>query len=376
MYNEAAEKSDSRDVDLSVVDFNTGLIAIKRALSELHIKLAAEGFDEVAAEMLNDDIVVVTRRCASRQLAVVTVAHTAFHSRHVAAAGDADPPGVKSLEVPGIVDGICLEASVVSWSASYPEHGELIVGLLDYRVESRVDVSVCDSHALRVLHQDDASCDIVELVNFPPGSVIVLSVKLISDAVVFLDELVRYFNTWILDRSSKLCASTLEHIKTQLDPHRVSEEDPDNSNGTSSAAAMFLHLVTVVSDLSHDESRRVLYESETERNRSGDGFTVYHVPGHGNLTHCGLAGVATLLLDMRRQGAEPAKHPLGINLHQGDWLMDYIVGRLAALTRTPQQLSTWFRHVFDLVKSLPRCLVLCYFEAVVSAVHLLVTTRM
>ena len=153
----------------SMVDFSTGLIAVRRALNELHVRLAVEGFDEVAAEMLDEDIVVVTRRCAATQTAVVTVAHTAFHTCHSTAAGDADLCQVNSLEVPGVVSEICLEASVDSWSSCYHEHDELIVGLSDYRVESRVDVPLSDSHMVRVVHQDDASCDQVELVNFPPG---------------------------------------------------------------------------------------------------------------------------------------------------------------------------------------------------------------
>ena len=171
---------------------------------------------------------------------------------------------------------------------------------------------------------------------------------------------------------SDLSASTLDHVRTQLDPHVMSQEHA--TTNTSPPADMFLRLVTVVSSLSRDESRHVLYESEAERHPSGDGFTVYHVPGHGDLTHCGLAGIATLLLDMRQHHADPARHPLGINLHHGDWLMDYIVSRLAALPGTPHQLSAWFQQVFDLVKSLPRCLVPCYFEAIVSAVHVLVLT--
>ena len=372
-----AVTSDGSDTDtggeVSVVDFSTGLIAVKRALNELHIRLAVEGFDEAAAEMMDENIVVVTRRCASTQGAVVTVAHTAFHSCHSTAAGDADSDHVKSLEVPGVVSEICLEASVVSWSSGYHEHDDLIVGLSDYRVETRVDVPLVDSQMVRIVHRDDATCDQVELVNFPPGCVIVLGVTLTSDAVRLLDELLHLFDTWIWSQSSDLSASTLDHIKMQLDPHTMSQEDPTPNTGP--AAHIFLRLVTVVSSLSHDESRRVLYESEKERRPSGDGFTVYHVPGHGNLTHCGLAGVATLLLDMRQHHADPARHPLGVNLRQGDWLMDYTVSRLDALPGTPQQLSAWFQLTFDLVKTLPRCLVPCYFEAIVHAVYELVITR-
>ena len=217
--------------------------------------------------------------------------------------------------------------------------------------------------------------DVVELVNFTAGCVVVLNVALTSDAVRLLDELLHLFNAWIWNQSSELTASTLDYIKTHLDPHNVSTEDPTNASHTSRATAMFLRLVMVVSSLTDDETERVLYQAETERRPSGDGFTVYHVPGHGDLTHCGLAGVATLLLDMRRQHVNPDRHPLGANLRHGDWLMDYIASRLTAWPGTPHELSAWFQQVFDLVKTLPRCLVPCYFEAVVSAVHVLVLTK-
>lgn len=362
-------------VSPSVVDFGTGLICVKRALNDLHVRLASEGFVEVSTETIDDDVVMVTRRCASTQRAVVTLAHTAFH--------DPPPPpsGVRSVEVPGVVDEVCLEASVVRWSFNYPEHSGLIVGLSDYRVEQRAGVPVRDSRLVRVLPRgngdDDttSSCDVVELVNFPPGCFVVLAVRLISDAALFLDELVRHFDAWVWDRSSKLCASTLDHIRAQFKHLDTETEQEEDSSCWTSAAGVFLRLVTVVSGLSHDESRRVLYDAETERRPAGDGFAVYHVPGHGDLTHCGLAGVAALLLDMRRQGVDPAKHPLGVNLVHGDWLMDYIVSRLAAWPGTPHQLSVWFQHVFSSVRSLPRCLVPCYFEAIVSAVHVLVATR-
>jgi len=363
-----APRSDSDVVGPSfVVDFSTGLIAVKRALNELHARLASEGYVQVSTETMGDDVVVVTRRCASTQRAVVTLAHTAFHP-------NPPPSGVRTVEVPGVVDEVCLEASVVGWSASYPEHNELIVGLSDYRVEQRVGVPVCDSGVVRVLHRGDdvcSCCDVVELVNFPPGCFVVLDVKLNSDAVRFLDELVSYFNAWIWDRSSKLCSSTLDHIRAQF-KHVVTRKDASSS---ATAAGAFLQLVTLVSGLGHDESRSVLYDDETERRPGGDGFSVYHVPGHGDLSHCGLAGVATLLLDMRREGADPAKHPLGVNLVQGDWLMDYIISRLAAWPGTPRQLSAWFHRVFSSVRTLPRRLVPCYFEAIISAVRVLVTTR-
>jgi len=369
---EATMKSDCTSTCLDV-DLDTGLIGVKRALNALHAQLAEEGFDEVGSEMLDDDTVMVTRRCASRQRAVVTIAHTAFHRRDVAANGDAYSSRVNSIRLPGVVDEICLEACVVRWSSDYHNHDELIVGLSDYAVETRVSLSVSDARLVRVLHADDFSCDSVKLVDFIPGCVVVVAVSLSSDAVCLLDGLQQFFDTWIWDRSSELCAATLEHITTEF---KHVDTEGDSAGPSTSAEAVFVRLVKIASRLSHSESRRVLYEAETERRPSEDGFTVYHVPGHGDLKHCGLAGVADLLVDMKRLHLDPGKHPLGVNLRHGDWLMDYIVNRLAALPDTTvHELSAWFQLVFDLVKTLPRYLVPCYFEALVSAAYRLVATK-
>ena len=368
----AAVKSESDDDDdLSAVDFNTGLIDVRRALNELRVRLADEGFNEVGTELLDDDVVVVTRRHAATQRSVVTVAHTAFYPRHCDSSGP-----VKSLQVPGVVDEICLEASVVSWSPNYRDHDGLIVGLSDYRVETRMGVSVCDSRVVRVLPRDDAaSCDTVELVNCPPGCVVVIAVTLTTDAVRLLDQLVQLFNTWIWDQSSVHGASIQHHIQTQFTHPDSDWTAAQEDLVDPTAEVLFSRLVTIVSSLREDEWTRVLYDAETDRRPSGDGFTVYHVPGHGDLEHCGLTGVASLLSDMRRQHTDRANHPLAANLRHGDWLMDYIVARLAAWPGTVCKLSAWFQRVFDLVKTLPRCLVPCYFEAVVSAVHVLVANK-
>jgi len=224
----------------------------------------------------------------------------------------------------------------------------------------------------------DAACDSVELVDFVPGCVVVLSVRLSSAAVRLLDGLLRQFDQWVW--AEQPCASRPYHILTEFEHAAVHEESDVSKSGgddlDGGSTEVFLDLVRLVSGISRADAEHVMFQSETERHPSGDGYAVYHVPGHGDLPHCGLAGVASLLADMRRHGTEPSRCPLGINLLEGDWLMDYMVGRLAARPGAVHLLSTWFQHVFDLVKTLPRCLMPCYFEAIVSSVHLLVSSKM
>jgi len=113
------------------------------------LRLAGDGFVEVGTEMLSDDVVMVIRRCATSQQSYVTIAHTAFHPCSATAAR------VRSVEVPGVIDEVALEASVVSWSEEYQDHDELIVGLSDYRVEMQTSVTVFDSKLVQVLHCKD-----------------------------------------------------------------------------------------------------------------------------------------------------------------------------------------------------------------------------
>ena len=177
MIDQRLDREGARSAD--AVDLETGLIAVKRALNEMHVQLAVEGFDEVGTEVLGDDVVVVTRRCAARQRSVVSVAHMAFH-RHDAGAA------TWRVNVPGLVDEVRLESSVAGWSTDYDDHDQLIVGLTDYRVEMCRGVSVSDSRLVRVLpRKDQAMCDSVELVNFAPGCAVVLSVTLSSDCLLY-----------------------------------------------------------------------------------------------------------------------------------------------------------------------------------------------
>ena len=60
-------------------------------------------------------------------------------------------------------------------------------------------------------------------------------------------------------------------------------------------------------------------------------------------------------------------HPICDNLRQGDWMAGYTVDRLKRYRGTTQ-LALWFESVFLHLKELPRYLVPCYFEAIITAV--------
>ena len=57
---------------------NTGMVEVRRALAELHTRLAREGFSEVFVDQKNRDVVAVTRHCPADRRSVIMVAHTHF----------------------------------------------------------------------------------------------------------------------------------------------------------------------------------------------------------------------------------------------------------------------------------------------------------
>ncbi len=80
-----------------------------------------------------------------------------------------------------------------------------------------------------------------------------------------------------------------------------------------------------------------LSRSSAEEENYGKGFDVYTIPAYGILHYCGLQGQMSVLEKIRLYN--DLRHPLVINLKQGNWLMDYISNRLKAHPNTKQVCS-------------------------------------
>lgn len=61
-------------------------------------------------------------------------------------------------------------------------------------------------------------------------------------------------------------------------------------------------------------------------------------------------------------------HPICDNIRQGDWLIDYTVGRLKATPKT-KPLSDKLQEAFQPIKEIPRYLTPCYFHLFASHVY-------
>ena len=171
-----------------------------------------------------------------------------------------------------------------------------------------------------------------------------------------------------------------------------------------------------------------LYRCDQEERDDGHGGGAYVVPGAGALIYCGVEGIMSMMKTVRDNN--DLGHPLCDNLRSGDWLAGYSVNRLRLRTGTKKvtrthherkptyvtiycysrreskgvciqysnidceytehsittvspslcvcvgiQLADLLDSVFSELSKVPRYLIPCYFEAVLSLLHSLLKTR-
>ncbi|CAF4096790.1 unnamed protein product, partial [Rotaria magnacalcarata] len=118
----------------------------------------------------------------------------------------------------------------------------------------------------------------------------------------------------------------------------------------------------IVKNLTLIDLERVLYRTSDEEQSDGKGFDVYIIPDYGKLNYCGLQAIITILDQIRL--FNQLKHPLVLNLKQGNWLMNYIANRLKIYSNT-KQLGEWYDNVFRYINSLSRLMVPIYFDLII-----------
>eukprot|EP01132_Coremiostelium_polycephalum_P009283 gene9283-11379_t len=96
--------------------------------------------------------------------------------------------------------------------------------------------------------------------------------------------------------------------------------------------------------------------SEEEKTITGNGS--YHIDHIGSLPFCGIQGFVTILLRICQWN--DLGHPLCNNLRAGNWIMDYIVGRLDQRPGLAN-IKRWLSKCFDEIKKMPRHFIPKYF---------------
>ncbi|KAG8263282.1 4-alpha-glucanotransferase activity protein [Homalodisca vitripennis] len=159
------------------VNINTGIVAGKRALNNLHYQLGKNGFDQVFVDQVTEDVVCVTRHSATSRETVVLVAFTGFHP-------DKNVVG-RGVTVSGNVDYIILEASLAHSSAEkfsrptqFEKDPKKINGLTEYELSLRENFKPSETTMLEIIPSGDGGTRLNFTNKFKPGCVV--AVKLHS----------------------------------------------------------------------------------------------------------------------------------------------------------------------------------------------------
>lgn len=131
-------------------------------------------------------------------------------------------------------------------------------------------------------------------------------------------------------------------------------------------------LSTIMTQMTLPDLNRALYRCGQEETDEGYGFDTYDIPNFGRMVYAGFQGYLSLLSNIRPNN--DLGHPLCGNLRDGNWLIDYIWQRLKKDEGT-RMLGQWFEENAKSLKTIPRYLIPCYFDVIVTGVYVLLMER-
>lgn len=117
----------------------------------------------------------------------------------------------------------------------------------------------------------------------------------------------------------------------------------------------------------------VLYRCDAEeRDFSSGRDGVYTVPGYGALVYAGLQGWWSVLEDIVKYNQ--LGHPFCNHLRQGQWALDFVVGRMEILSQQEQftrlhRPAVWLKERFDAVRVIPSFLLPRYFALIIQVAY-------
>ncbi|XP_075221320.1 glycogen debranching enzyme isoform X2 [Lycorma delicatula] len=296
------------------ITLDTGIVAGKKALNNLHYQLGKKGYNQVFVDQVDKDIVCITRHCEATRETVVLIAFTAFQhptDDHVAVG--------KGVTVSGTVESIIIEAGLSHISGpkfsrpeNYVRDKDVINGLSEYKLYLKENFKPSEVTTLDLISTSDGGTRLNFTSQFHPGCVV--AVKVVPQP----------------------------NVKPAL--QKLSQ----------------------IPDLSHVISKLTLVDLNRALYCCGREDAAYDIPGFGPMVYCGLQGVVSILNDIAAKN--DLGHPLCNNLRNGHWLCDYLSGRLQKHTGT-KQFGDCLQTLFAPLKDIPRYLVPSYFERIVIRVH-------
>ncbi|KAK8216749.1 bifunctional 4-alpha-glucanotransferase/amylo-alpha-1,6-glucosidase [Zalaria obscura] len=290
-----------------------GVGSIKRLLNQLHTIMGKDGYDETHIHHDGEYITVHRLHPKSRK-GYFLIAHTAFPGYGNGNAGfppvDLSGTRVKQLG---------------AWNLEVDQSGEAKHAAMSDKVLRGLPSQTKDLRGFKIeTHGDNTKITVPD--KFPPGSIAL-------------------FETWI---------PSAEHSEG-LDKYV-----------TSGAREAF-------SGCNLNDLNTVLYRCEPEERVTSDGKDgSYTIPNYGPLVYCGLQGWWSVLKDIIANN--DLGHPLCNHLREGQWALDYTIGRLQSLASRngyeglngPIQ---WLQDRFSAIRKIPNFLLPRYFALVIQTAY-------
>ena len=306
--------SKSSEQDVTVSGDEGGIGGIKKLLNGIHVEMGNAGFDETHIHH-DGEFVTVHRVHPITRKGYFAVAHTAFPG-YGAGHGHLSPVNLAGTKA----------KLIGSWKLEVDASDSTKKRILGEKHYLRgLPSSVLEITGVGVDENPDGTTITIPE-HFPPGSIALFETSIPS----------------------------VEH-SDGLDRFVTSEAD---------AAFDQLNLV----DLNF-----VLYRCDAEeRDFSAGADGVYSVPGHGALVYAGLQGWWSVLKHVVKDN--DLGHPICNHLRDGQWALDYIVGRLDKLVERESLTSLkgpadWLRSRFTAIRKIPSFLLPRYFALVIQTAY-------
>ncbi|KAK7951553.1 glycogen debranching enzyme [Apiospora aurea] len=306
--------SESSDKEVKVGGGTGGIAGVKTLLNQIHTLMGMDGYDETHIHH-EDQYITVHRVHPQFRKGYFLIAHTAYpgYGNGNGAFNPVHLGGTKARHLG-------------SWMLEVDQSDEAKKAANDDKKYLRgLPSRVVDVPGIRMEVKSDETIITVRD-KFPPGSIAL-------------------FETWI---------PSAEH-SAGLDTYVT-------SGGT---AAM--------SELDVVDLNFLLYRCDAEERDGSDGKDgVYDIPGHGKLVYAGLQGWWSILKDVIKDNN--LAHPLCQNLRDGQWVLDYTVGRLERASQKPEfarlgKPATWLKERFDAIRGIPSFLLPRYFGLVMQTAY-------
>jgi glycogen debranching enzyme len=289
-----------------------GIGGVKKLLNQIHTMMGQDGYDETHIHHEGETVTVHRVHPESRQ-GIFLIAHTAFPGY-----GNGNG-GLKPVYLTGTK-----VKPLGSWMLEVDTSKEAIAEAVAAKNLRGLPSRVKDLKGVTIEAKGDAT--VISIPDkFPPGSIAL-------------------FETWI---------PGAEH---------------------SEGLGKFINSGTeAFSELDLVDLNFLLFRCDAEERDSSDGKDGdYNVPGYGSLVYAGLQGWWSVLQNIVRYN--DLGHPLCNHLRDGQWPLDYVVGRLERISKQKgygrlHRPAMWLKERFDAVRGVPSFLLPRYFALVIQIAY-------